>query len=74
MLTAITQSARTNAYWLGSVLSAAQEQPERLDWARTRQSDTESITAAELSVLAKQFLDPAKASEFLSVPESKKAD
>ena len=73
-LTAITQSARTNAYWLGSVLSGAQEQPERLDWARTRQSDTESITAAELSALAKQFLDPAKASEFLSVPEPKKAN
>lgn len=71
-LTAIRQSMRTNPYWLGSVLSAAQEQPERLEWARTRLSDTESITAAELSALAKQYLDPAKVHEFLSHPAPKK--
>lgn len=71
-LTAIRQSMRTNPYWLGSVLSAAQEQPERLEWARTRLSDTESITAAELSALAKQYLDPAKVHEFLSLPAPKK--
>lgn len=73
-LTGIRQSMRTNPYWLGQVLAAAQEQPERLDWSRTRLSETEAITAAELSALAKQYLDPAKVSEFISLPEPKKAN
>lgn len=73
-LTSIKQSLRTNPYWLGNVLAAAQEQPQRLDWARTRLSETEAITAAELSALAKQYLDPTKVSEFISLPTPKKAE
>jgi zinc protease len=73
-LTSIRQSMRTNPYWLGSVLSAAQEQPERIEWARTRLSGTEAITAAELSDFAKRFLRPEKVHEFLSLPTPKKAD
>lgn len=73
-LTAIRQSMRTNPYWIGSVLGAAQEQPQRLDWARTRLSGTEAITAAELSALAKKYLNPAKVHEFISLPEPKKAN
>ena len=68
VLTQLRESARTNPYWLGSVLAAAQEYPERLDWSRTRYSDNESVTAAELSSLAKQYLDPAQASEFIVLP------
>ncbi len=72
-MTGIRQSMRTNPYWLGSVLSAAQEQPERLDWARTRVSGTEAITAAELSEFAKRYLNPAKVHEFMSLPQPKQA-
>lgn len=68
VLTALRESSRTNPYWLDSVLAAAQEFPQRLDWSRTRYSDNESVTAAELSILAKQYFDPAKASEFIIVP------
>ncbi len=68
ILTQLRESARTNPYWLGSVLAAAQEFPERLDWSRSRYTDNESVTAAELSALAKQYLDPTKASEFIVVP------
>ncbi|WP_237023509.1 M16 family metallopeptidase [Lacunisphaera limnophila] len=68
VLTALRESARTNGYWLGSVLAAAQEFPERLDWSRTRYSDNESITAAELSALAQQYYVPAKVSEFIVTP------
>jgi zinc protease len=68
VLTQLRESARTNPYWLGSVLSAAQEFPERLDWSRTRYTDNESVTAAELTALARQYLDPARASEFIVVP------
>jgi zinc protease len=71
ILTALRESARTNPYWLGSVLESAQEFPEKLDWSRTRYSDMESITTAELTALAKQYLDPAKASEFIVLPTPK---
>jgi zinc protease len=74
ILTSIRQSQRTNPYWVGTVLASAQEFPEKLEWSRTRLADTESITAAELTVLARRYLDPAKASEFISVPEAGKAE
>ncbi|MDD3180180.1 MAG: insulinase family protein [Opitutaceae bacterium] len=69
ILTSLRESARTNFYWLGIVLASAQEQPERLDWCRTRYSDYESITKDEIDALAKQYLDPARAFEFISLPE-----
>jgi zinc protease len=74
VLTGIKTSQRTNPYWLGSVLAAAQEFPERLDWSRSRLTDTESITAAELTALARQYLDPAKAHEFISLPALSKSN
>lgn len=73
-LTAVRQSMRTNPYWLGNVLSSAQEQPERLDWARTRLSGVEAITAAELTALAQRYLNPAKVHEFISLPVAKQAN
>ncbi len=68
ILTALRESARTNPYWLGSVLASAQEFPQKLDWSRTRYSDNESVTTAELSALAKQYLDPARVDEFIVLP------
>jgi zinc protease len=68
ILTALRESARTNPYWLGSVLASAQEFPEKLDWSRSRYSDNEGVTAAELSLLAKQYLDPARVHEFIVLP------
>jgi zinc protease len=70
-LTALRESARTNPYWLGAVLASAQEFPQKLEWSRTRYSDIEGITAAELGDLAKQYLDPARASEFIVRPTPK---
>ncbi|HET7536688.1 MAG TPA: insulinase family protein [Candidatus Didemnitutus sp.] len=72
-ITAIKQSMRTNPYWLGNVLAAGQEFPERIEWSRTRLSDMESITPAELTPLAAQYLVAAKVSEFISLPEAKPA-
>ncbi|MBL9215742.1 MAG: insulinase family protein [Opitutaceae bacterium] len=68
MLAGIKQSQRTNPYWLGTVLAAGQEFPERIEWSRTRLSDTESVSAAELTDYARRYLDPARASEFVSIP------
>lgn len=58
VLTSVRESARTNPYWIGAVLGNCQEFPQRLDWARTRQSDIESITKSDLDELAKNYLGP----------------
>jgi zinc protease len=68
LLTALRESARTNPYWLTAVLASAQEFPQRLDWCRSRYTDIDSITPAELSELAQQYLPPARASEFIVLP------
>ncbi|WP_052360978.1 M16 family metallopeptidase [Geminisphaera colitermitum] len=68
VLTALRESARTNGYWLNTVLGAAQEQPRRLDWARTRLSDYESITKADIDALSRAYLAPARAFKFTIVP------
>ena len=73
VLTALRESARTNGYWLNSVFAAAQEFPEKIEWSRTRYSDTESVTAEELTALAKEYLDPARASEFIVLPAKPEA-
>ena len=67
-LTAIRESLRNNGYWLGSVLSRAQEKPAVLDWARTRVADFEGITAADLSTLAKAYLGREHASRATILP------
>jgi zinc protease len=67
-LTAIRESMRTNQYWLGRVLSRAQEKPEVLDWARTREADIGAITKGDLDPLAKEYLAASHASVVTVVP------
>jgi len=69
VMTSVRESLRSNTYWLRSVLSRAQEKPEVIDWARSRVSDIESITAEELSALAKEYLPAARASRVIILPE-----
>jgi len=69
VMTSVRESLRSNAYWLRSVLSRAQEKPEVLDWARSRVSDIESITPEELSSLAKAYLPATRASRVVILPE-----
>ncbi len=61
IITSLRESARTNQYWLGAVVGRCQEFPQRLEWARTRQTDIEAITKPEMDALAARYLDPAKA-------------
>ncbi|MSU48032.1 MAG: insulinase family protein [Opitutus sp.] len=72
VLTSLRESARTNQYWLGSVLTRAQEKPEVLDWCRSRYADNEAITTAELSALAKTYLPAARASRVIVIPATPK--
>lgn len=71
ILTSLRESSRTNAYWLNVVLNAAQEFPWHLDWCRSRYSDTESITKADLDVLARDYLTPDKAFRATVIPKKK---
>jgi zinc protease len=67
-LTSIRESARSNAYWLNSVLARAQERPEVLAWARNREADMAGITKAEMDQLARTYLDPSRLSRAVIVP------
>lgn len=71
VLTTLRESARTNQYWLGSVLSRAQERPEMLDWCRSRYADNEAITTAEIAALAKEYLPAARTSRVVVIPTAK---
>ncbi len=55
MLEALTKMRRDNDYWLKRVLRNCQEQPRRLDWARSLVDDVKSATRDEMVALAKQF-------------------
>jgi len=68
LLTALRESARTNPYWLGAVLGSCQEFPQRLDWARTRMTDVQSIAKSEVDSLARLYLSPDKAFQVVVVP------
>ncbi len=71
LLTALRESLRSNSYWL-TVLAEAQEKPETLDWARSRQADFEGIGKEELSALAGKYLGRERVSRATILP--KKSD
>ncbi|MES2693670.1 MAG: insulinase family protein [Verrucomicrobiota bacterium] len=71
VLTTLRESARTNQYWLGAVLSRAQERPEVLDWCRSRYADNEAITTKEMSEMAKSYLSANRASRVVVIPVGK---
>lgn len=58
-LSSLEKSLRDNSYWLSTVLSQSQEDPNRLDLARNRDEDYKSITLEEINVLAKKYF-PSK--------------
>lgn len=68
-LTALRESARTNTYWLSAVLESAQENPQHLDWSRSRYKDFGSISKAEVDALAKTYFAPGKESKVTVIPE-----
>jgi zinc protease len=74
ILTALRESARTNPYWLTAVLSRCQEFPQRLDWARTRQTDIAAITQDDLNALAKTYLLPGRVFQVISTPAAAPSD
>ena len=59
ILESIEESLETNPYWLGA-LSRSQARPERLDYIRTRASDYESFTVADMVALSEIYLQPER--------------
>jgi zinc protease len=51
-----------------TVLGRAQEKPEVLDWARSRNADFKSISKADIDALAKAYLEPEAASRVIIHP------
>jgi len=54
-LSTLEKTHRDNSYWLSTVLSQSQEDPNRLELARTREKDYKSITLEEINALAKKY-------------------
>ena len=69
MLTSLKDMVRTNGYWLHSVLALSSRYPQQLEWPATILSGFESVTREQLSVLAREYLDPVKAAKVMIVPE-----
>ena len=46
-----------NSYWMHSVVSRSQSQPQRLEWASNMEADYQSMTKDDLMVLAKAHLN-----------------
>jgi zinc protease len=68
MLTSLKDMVRTNGYWLHSVLALSSRHPQQLQWPATILSGFESVTREQLTALAQEYLDPAKAAQVMVVP------
>lgn len=66
----IEEYRRTNQYWLNSVLLRSQDEPERLDWARTFADFWDTVTVGQLNELARQYLSPSDGLPVQIVPRS----
>lgn len=55
-LSQLAKSLRDNTYWLGTVLSQCQSDPARLELARGRDADYQSISLKEINALARKYL------------------
>ncbi|MBT9439806.1 MAG: insulinase family protein [Desulfobacterales bacterium] len=68
-ITSIKDLLRKNRYWLNTVLSGSLKHPQKLEWSRTIMKDYSSITADDMSAIAKKYLDNKKAATIIIKPE-----
>ena len=68
-LSQLEKSLRDNSYWLSTVLSQSQADPERLDLARSRDQDYRSISLDEVNSLAAKYFSPDNLLKVAIVPE-----
>lgn len=72
ILTALEEQRRNNNYWLTTVVTPSQTQPQRLDWARTMMDDFKSVKLEEINALAKKYLPASRAVVARIVAEEEK--
>ncbi len=68
MVTSITDTVRTNQYWLSSVLALSSRYPQQLEWPKTILSDFSAIDQKDLTQLARQYLVNSQAAVARVVP------
>jgi len=62
---------RDNGYWLYYIVTAAQSEPVRLDWPRTREHDLRAMKPAEVERLAAKYLRAKHAQVFTAAPAAR---
>jgi zinc protease len=67
----LPQMRRDNRYWSQNVMRNCQENPERLEWARSLLDDFTSIKKADIEELAKKYLTSERAVTVSIIPEKK---
>ena len=68
-LSQLEKTLRDNSYWLSTVLSQSQSDPEKLALARSRDQDYRSITLEEINALAKKYFTPENLLKVSILPE-----
>lgn len=69
LLTMLENQKRNNLWWLKTIVSEAQSNPARLEWARTLSDDYNSITLDEINALAKKYLTADRATIIRVIPD-----
>ena len=70
-LSNLEKTLRDNSYWLSTVLSQSQADPEKLELARSRDKDYRSITLKDINALAKKYYTPKNLHKISILPEEK---
>jgi zinc protease len=73
ILQQLMQMRRDNGYWMNSVLRNCQEQPQRLEWARSFIDDFKATTKEDMIKLAKEYLPSNRALTVGLIPEKSEA-
>ena len=68
-LSQLEKTLRDNSYWLSTVLSQSQADPEKLDLARNRDKDYRSISLEEINALAKKYYAPGNLHKIAILPK-----
>jgi zinc protease len=68
-LSNLEKTLRDNSYWLSTVLSQSQADPEKLALARSRDNDYRSITLKEINALAKKYYAPKNLHKISILPK-----
>lgn len=68
-LSSLEKTLRDNSYWLSTVLSQSQADPEKLELARSRDEDYRSIKLEEINALAKKYFPPTNLHKISILPK-----